>query len=350
MKKQKKLPKPVKYHRMTWTDRLIIESLFNSGSSRRVIAKRIGKAPSSVSVEINHGLYLHRDGSTWKDIERYSAQIAQDHADWQATSKGTNIKLDKRHDYAAHVADQIKRGKSPDQITGTLRKQGKWTVSTSTLYRYIDKGYIPGITNKSLREKSKRKRPYNKVKAKRPPKGISIERRPEEINDRSVFGHWELDSVIGKARGKQESLLVLTERLTRYELILRVLSKTALATVEAVRKAIMQFPQGTFQTITVDNGSEFQDCESMERDQYGNKQLTVYYCHPFSSCERGSNERNNRIIRRYLPKGKSLRDVTQDQCDRIADSINDMPRRILGYDTARERFEAELVKLQADTS
>lgn len=348
----KKPPKPVNYHRINWTERLIIEKLFNSGESRHSIAKFLGRSVSSISDEVKHGIYKHRDSKTWLDVERYSAQIAQDHADWEATSKGVPIKLEKRHDYAAYVAAQIKQGKSPDQITGTLRKQGKWTVSTSTLYRYIDKGYISGVTNKDLLEKPKRKskRPYSKVKAKRPPKGTSIERRPQEVNDRTTFGHWELDSVIGKAKGESESLLVLTERLTRYEVIIRVLSKTAQAAVEALRKTIMQFPLGTFKTITVDNGSEFQDSNGLEHDDAGNKQSTVFYCHPYCSCERGSNERNNRVIRRYLPKGKSLRDVTQAQCDRIADSINDMPRKILEYDTARERFEAELAKLRPDTT
>lgn len=344
--KEKKEPS---YHRTTWTDRLVIEKLFNGGQSRHAIAKILGRAVSSISDEVKHGLYLHRDGSTWLDVQRYSAQIAQDRADWEATSKGTSIKLGNRHEYAAHVAEQIQKGRSPDQITGTLRKRGEWTVSTPTLYRYIDKGYIPGVTNKSLPEKSRRKRPYHHVKAKRPPKGTSIEKRPEEINDRITFGHWEFDSMIGKAKGESESLLVLTERLTRYEIIIRVLSKTAQAAVDALRKIIMQFPQGTFKTLTVDNGSEFQDCIGMEHDESGNKQLTVYYCHPFTSCERASNERNNREIRRYLPKGKSFRNVTQAQCDRIADSINDMPRKILDYDSARERFEAELVKLQADS-
>lgn len=106
-------------------------------------------------------------------------------------------------------------------------------------------------------------------------------------------------------------------------------------------------PPGTFQTVTVDNSSEFQDCHGMEHDPKGNKRLTVYYCHPYCSCERGSNERNNRIIRRFLPMGKSLRHVTQCDCDRIAAAINDMPRKILGYSTARELFEQELAALTA---
>jgi len=344
-KKEKKPSKPVKYTRLTWTDRLVIERLFNNGHSCYYIARELSRAVSSISDEVSHGLYDHLDGGTWLTVRKYSAQIAQDYSNWQATAKGVSIKLDKRHDYANHVAEQIKEGLSPDQITGSLRRQGKWTVSTPTLYRYIDKGYIPGVTNKSLREKPKRKRRYRHVKAKRPPKGTSIERRPEDINSRTTFGHWELDSVIGRSKGRLQSILVLTERLTRYEIILRVRSKEAMETVKALRSILDRYPKGTFKTLTVDNGSEFQDCKGMEHDGKGNKRLTVYYCHPYTSCERGSNERNNRIIRRYLPKGKSLRKVTQAQCNLIADDINDMPRKILGYATARELFEEELAKL-----
>jgi len=344
-KRTKKPPKPVSYTRLTWSDRLVIERLFNNGRSRHFIAKEMSRSISSISDEVKHGMYDHLDGETWLTVQKYSAQIAQDYTDWQATAKGVTIKLDKRHDYAAHVAEQIQKGRSPDQITGRLRREGKWTVSTPTLYRYIDRGYIPGVTNKTLREKSSRKRKYRHVKAKRPPKGTSIEHRPEEVNSRVTFGHWELDSVIGKAKGRLQSLLVLTERLTRYEIILRVRSKEMAETVKALRSIISQHPKGTFKTLTVDNGSEFQDCKGMEQDKDGNKHLTVYYCHPYSSYERGSNERNNRIIRRYLPKGKSFHKVTQTHCDLIADSINDMPRKILGYATARELFDLELAKL-----
>ncbi len=346
MRKRTKRPlEPVSYKRLTWSDRLVIERLFNNGHSRCSIAKELGRAVSTISEEIRHGLYDHLDGRTWLIVQKYSAQIAQDRADWQASIKGVPIKLGNNHDYASHVAEQIQKGRSPDQITGRLRREGQWTVSTPTLYRYIDRGYIPGVTNKHLREKPNKKRRYRHIKAKRPPKGTSIERRPEEINARTTFGHWELDSVIGRAKGRLQSILVLTERLTRYEIILRVRSKEMAETVRALRFILSQYPEGTFKTLTVDNGSEFQDCKGMEQDQNGNKYLTVYYCHPYTSCERGSNERNNRIIRRYLPKGKSLRKVTQAQCSRIADDINAMPRKILGYATARECFEEELSRL-----
>ena len=83
----------------------------------------------------------------------------------------------------------------------------------------------------------------------------------------------------------------------------------------------------------------------MEHDKHGNRRLTVYYCHPFSSCERGSNERNNRIIRRFFPKGKSMTSVTQADCNKAAAAINSMPRKILGYRTAADLFEQELANL-----
>lgn len=340
-------PKPeVKYHRLTWTDRLKIESLWNAGHTYRYIAASLNHAPSAIHTEVKHGLYSHMGAELTKRPYHYSAEIAQQYADNQATSKGVPIKLGHRYDYAVEVATAILDGMSPDALTGSYRKSGKWTVSTATLYRYIDRGFIPGITNSNLLEKPRRKRKYHYVqKAARPPKGTSIERRPDEIAMRQTFGNWEMDSVIGLAKGKRQSLLVLTERLTRYEIILRVKDKTSLSTVHALDCLFPNFPKGTFKTITVDNGSEFQDCQGMEHDKRGNARTDIYYCHPYSSAERGSNERANRIIRRWHPKGHSMSKVTQADCDRTAAKMNAMPRKILAYATADELFHAHLAAI-----
>lgn len=338
-----------KYKRLTWTDRLKIEALYNTGHTYRLIADALGYAVSSIYKEVQHGLYPHLGAELTRRPFHYSAQIAQDYADIQATGKGVEIKLGHNYAYAQFVADLIRVGCSVDSIVGRLRKEGKWTVSTSTLYRYIDCGYIPGVTNKDLPEKSRRRRKPKAVKAARPPKGISIERRPMEIAHRLTFGHWEMDSVIGRAKGQAESLLVLTERKTRFEIIVRVKSKTAAATVQALERTLSKYPKGTFQTITVDNGCEFQDCEGMEYDRKGNRRLQVYYCHPYSSYERGSNENANRLIRRYFPKKASLSKVTQKDCNRVAAAINSMPRKVLGYATAQELFEQEIAALRKST-
>ena len=336
-----------KYRRLDWSDRLRIESLYNSGNTCTYIAKYLGFAPSSIYREIKHGLYEHLGAETTKRPWHYSAQIAQDYADYQATAKGTDIKLSNNHAYAKEIARKITLGISIDTIVNIKKQHGEWTVSTTTLYRYIDRGYIPGITNKHLPEKPRRKqRKHNTVKAAKAPKGLPIDRRPPSIDDRKTFGHWEFDSVIGKAKGQRQSILTLTERKTRYEIIFRAAAKTSAATVTALNKIISKYPTGTFQTITVDNGSEFQDCYGMEHDRQGNKRLTIYYAHPYSSWERGSNERNNRVIRRYFPKSKSMAKVTQKQCDKVAVAINSMPRKILGWHTAADLFAQEIANIQ----
>ena len=337
-----------KYRRLTWTDRLRIDALYNAGHSLRFIAQQLGFSVSSIHAEIQHGLYEHLGAELSKRPYHYSAQIAQDYSDCQQTSKGVPIKLGHHYDYAHFVAEQIRQGYSPDVIVNKLRKMGVWTVSTPTLYRYIDRGYIPGVTNKDLYEKPRRKRRQRHICiAARPPKGQSIERRPLEISSRKTFGHWEMDSIIGKKDGKRQSLLVLTERMTRFEIVFRVSAKDCKSTVRALDSALSKFPKGTFKSITVDNGSEFQDCYGMEHDKDGNKRLTVYYCHPYTSCERGSNERQNRILRRYFPKGRSMAKITQKDCDRAADVINSMPRKIFNYQSSADLFAAEIAKLQS---
>lgn len=335
-----------KFRHLDWADRLCIEKLYNSGKSCFEIARLLSFSPSSIYREVKHGLYPHLGAETTRRPCRYSAKIAQDYSDRQATAKGPEIKLGNNYGFASVVARQVKHGVSVDIIVNQLKQSHEWTVSTTTLYRYIDRGYIPGITSKHLQEKCQRKtRKPGHTKAVRAPKGLPIDRRPDDINTRLSFGHWEMDSVIGKAKGKRQSLLVLTERKTRFEIIIRAANKTSAATVSALDRALSKFPRGLFKTITVDNGSEFQDCYGLEHDKQGNRRLTVYYCHPFSSCERGSNERNNRIIRRFFPKGKSLSAVTQKDCDKAAAAINSMPRKILGYRSAAELFEQELANL-----
>lgn len=336
-----------KYRRLDWSDRLRIEALYNAGNTCNLIAKHLGFAPSTIYREIKHGLYEHMGAECTKRPYHYSAQIAQDYADYQSTAKGVGIKLGTRHTYAQDVADKVRLGVSIDTIVNVKKRKGEWTVSTTTLYRYIDRGYIPGVSNKHLPEKSHRKqRKHSTVKPVRAPKGLPIDRRPLFIDERKAFGHWEFDSVIGRAKGQRQSILTLTERKTRFEIILRVNAKTSAETVKALNRLIKRFPHGTFQTITVDNGSEFQDCHGMEHDPQGTKRLTVYYAHPYSSWERGTNERNNRIIRRYIPKGKSMAKLTQTDCDNIAAAINAMPRKILDWHTAQELFEQEIANLK----
>ncbi len=197
-------------------------------------------------------------------------------------------------------------------------------------------------------EKGERKRSYKQVKAARPPKGESIENRPKEINDRVSFGHWEMDCVAGRKRTRR-ALLVLSERLTRREIIIPIKDMTAASVVAALNKLERKYGKRfskVFKSITVDNGSEFSDCAGIESSvlRVGAKRTTVYYCHPYSAYERGTNENINKMIRRFLPKGTDFRKVTAAYIQRVETWINNYPREVLGFDTSENLFNRYLAE------
>lgn len=331
---------------LTYTDRLIIEKMYLKGCKGCEIAAFLGVNPSTVSRELKRGVYERLNGTTWEYFKSYSADIAQQKAEYNQTAKGRPLKIGNDHELARYIEAEILSGKSPDAVIGALARNGSKPFSTVTLYRYIHQGVFLNVTSGNLLEFSRRKRDYKKVqKAKRPPKGFSIEYRPKYILNREEFGHWEMDCVIGKAEGKGQALLVLTERKTRYELVYHLREKTMKQVVLALDKTMSQFPNNTFKTITVDNGAEFQDVKGMEYDRNGKRRTTVYYCHPYTSCERGSNERMNRMLRRFFPKGRSMARVTQKQCRYAAEWLNNYPRKILNYATPADLFHAELAAL-----
>ena len=160
-----------------------------------------------------------------------------------------------------------------------------------------------------------------------------------------------MDSVIGQ-RGKSKNvLLVLTERKTRNEIIFKLPNHTDEAVVTAMDRLERKWGdilfRNVFKTITVDNGSEFADVNGLERSvlKDGTKRTHLYYCHPYSSWERGTNEVTNKMIRRKVPKGTNFDDKTDGEIKKIEDWINGYPRKIHGYHSANELFEKEIEKL-----
>lgn len=326
---------------LTYTDRLLFERMYNAGSPKKEISAVLGFSIQTIYNEEKRGLYEHLNSDYTVSL-KYSADKAQSLIDYNNTAKGQPLKLGKHYEYIEYVSHAILVDKkSPDVIVNELRSMGSFTVCTSTLYSYIDQGYITGVSNGNLWSKSRRKkRKYVKViRHKRPPAGTSIEHRPKYISDRKTFGHWEMDLVIGKSKGKGQALLVLTERLTRYEIIIKLFDKSSCGVVSALDRLSKKFDfPAVFKSITVDNGSEFSDCYGMEHDKDGNKRTTIYYCHPYGSCEKGTCENHNKMIRRFIPKGVSMRGISQGDCNRIADYMNNLPRRVLGYKTPADLF------------
>lgn len=223
----------------------------------------------------------------------------------------------------------------------------KTKISTRTVYRYIDGGIFLKLTNKQLPIKGVRKHHSKKVRVqKRSNAGESIEKRPEEVENREIFGHWEMDTVKGKRRVTKSCMLVLTERKTRNEIVMKLKDQTSASVVEALDKIERRWGerfQWVFRSITVDNGVEFADYEGMERSVFTEEKRTyVFCCHPYSSWERGTNENNNRLIRRYIPKGVDFDDRTDEEIAYIEEWINNYPRGIFKYRTSAELFKEEL--------
>ena len=249
---------------------------------------------------------------------------------------------------------------SPAAVLGFAMIEGKkfkTSLSVPTIYKYIAKGLFLNLTQEELPRHGKKKHKYKKVKknksASRAPAGESIEQRPEEIDEREEFGHWEGDTVYsGKGKRKTtRALLTLTERKTRKEIIIAIPNRKAETVVKALdaleRKLGARRFRAIFKSITFDNGTEFAAAEELERSCI-NKHLPrtkVYFCHPYSSWERGTNENTNGMIRRRFPKGTNFAAVTNAQITQAENWINNYPRKILGYKSSEIVFRECLREL-----
>lgn len=341
------------FKQMTHSDRIKMEALLNAGHTKPEVAKQLHFHRSTIYREYDMGKYMHRN-SDYTEEERYSSDLGQKVHDWNEQGKGRALKIGNDRELAECIEEKIVNEKySPEAALAEIKKsekQFKTSISVRTLYRYIDSGIFLRLTNKELPIKGKRKKHNKKVKVqKRANAGESIENRPEEIQSREMFGHWEMDTVKGKRGVTKSCMLVLTERKTRDEIIVKLKDQGAASVVEALdrleRKWGDMFPK-VFRSITVDNGVEFSDYEGMERSVLGAGRRTfVFYCHPYSSWERGTNENNNRLIRRHIPKGVDFDNRTDEEIAYIEEWINNYPRGIFEHRTSAELFEEEIRKL-----
>lgn len=344
-----------KFKQLTRADRLKIEALDKAGHGKKEIADQIGVHQSTIYRELQRGRYIHTNSDLTEE-ERYSPDIAEEKYQQNLRDKEPDLKIGNDHELAEYIENKIaKDGYSPGAVLGEIKAKGlefETTISKPTLYSYIDKGIFLTLTNKDLPVKGVRKKKNKKVRTQsRAAAGDSIEKRPDDIDSREEFGHWEMDTVVGKKGESKHSLLVLTERKTRDEIVVLLFEHTMQAVVRALdcieKKWGDLFPE-VFKTITVDNGTEFSDCKGIEKSilMDGNR-TKVYYCHPYSSYERGSNENQNRLVRRKIPKGVNFDDKSIEEIQVVEDWINNYPREMFGWRTAAEMFQEELDKLAA---
>lgn len=224
------------------------------------------------------------------------------------------------------ISNGLKAGWSPEQICGHCKNNGLEMISHESIYRYLASNKMfGGDLCKYLRRGKKRKNQYGSLVRAQPIKNrTSIEQRPPEVERRNRIGDWEGDLVIGK--NHKGALLTVVERRSRYVLAKFIPSKKAAVVADALIE-LLEPLKNLVHTITFDNGSEFALHEKIA-SQLG---ATVYFAHPYSSWERGTNENTNGLIRQFIPKGTSFDGITDGFVHKMIKSLNSRPRKVLGF-------------------
>ena len=303
------------------------------GHSVRSIAAQIGRAPSTVSREIE------RNGGRIG----YRAALA-DSAAWNRANRPKKCKLVQDRGLARMVAGKLRLRWSPEQIAGWLKhaypRDKSQHVSHETIYRSL---FIQarGALKKELLEHLRRLRGMRRSRHYTQKTAIhgqivdavSISERPASVEDRAVPGHWEGDLVFGSANSQ---IATLVERQSRYVMLVKLEGKDSQTVVNALIKNARKLPQELYKSLTWDRGTEM----------HGHKRFTmatdiqVYFCDPRSPWQRGSNENTNGLLRQYMPKGIDISDYSQPQLNAIARQLNERPRKTLGFKTPAEMFSA----------
>jgi IS30 family transposase len=341
-----------RWKQITEQERYKIEGYFEQGLTPAQIAPLIGKKQRTIEREKKLGMVEQKrlNPSNSKSPEQplyvvelvYKADVAQQRHEKNAANKGRSLKIGHDRKLADYIEDKIKNEKwSPDVIIGRIKKDGlkfETIICTKTVYNYIDAEVFREISNKDLWVKKEgKKRSYKKIRAValNNKKGKSISERPDSVEKREESGHWEIDLVVGK-QGTKPVILTLVERKSRKSLYVLVKNKTqkeVIAAIKRARRCVGGNFDDVFKSITADNGSEFLDSEAIKKAA---KCGEVYYAHPYSSWERGSNENGNKMLRRFVPKGTDIGKLTVKELQRIEDWVNNYPRKIHGYATANE--------------
>ncbi|MCX7149069.1 MAG: IS30 family transposase [Rhodocyclales bacterium] len=327
--------RPAQRHRsrlaLTLAEREEISRAVAAGHSIRSIAKLLGRAPSTISREIQ------RNGGQ----ECYRASLA-DQAAWDRAHRPKTCKLIENRSLASIVAGKLQSLWSPEQIAGWLKRtypdDETFKVSHETIYRSL---FIQarGALKKELLQHLRRTRVMRRSRHHtqktdnhgRITDTVSISERPATAEDRAVPGHWEGDLLFGNLNSQ---IATLVERHTRYVMLVKVAGKDTETVISALIKNARKLPQELYKSLTWDRGKEM---AAHKRFTLATD-IKVYFCDPHSPWQRGSNENTNGLLRQYFPKGTDISNYSQAQLNAVARKLNERPRKTLNYETPAERF------------
>lgn len=328
--------KEKKHPRLSLKERVVIETLLEENRSKSFIAKRLNRSRSTITREVNKWVVNPGD--------KYKAELAN----WLAKDDYLNKRnLDKISTYKKlmiYVYRGLLNGWSPEQISGRIKKDYPddtiMTISHEAIYRHIYLHRQAKLNRKLIAllpyHKSQRRRAnsYSKRKIKINDQ-VSIDDRPKHVENRKEIGHWEGDLVIGK--GQKSAIGTLVERKARFTLIVKLSDRKSKTVRKGFVKEFNKFNVHFLKTLTYDNGVEMAQ-HKLLTEQTG---MQVYFAHPYSSWERGTNENTNGLIRRYFPKGTDFNAVNELQLKTVQERLNNRPRKVLNFKTPSEIIAAE---------
>jgi len=328
---------------LNFQERCFIEIRLKDKWSAYKISKAINRPINTVLNEIRRGTVSQI--KLGKKVDRYFAQVGHRVYTENRENSKSKYKLLKCKDFLEFVDEKVSKDKwSLDACFGEALNTGRFQrsemVCTKTLYSYVDLGFL-NVKNSDLPIKLRLNKKKKIVRKNRRKLGRSIEERDKSNDSKEEFGHWEIDTVIGSKSKKDNVLLTIVERNTLNSIHRKIKSKTADAVLSEIMKLKKEFGSKfseVFKTITSDNGLEFSSLSRIENST----ETKVYFTHPYSSFERGCNERHNGLIRRFIPKGKLISNYDVDEISYIEDWCNTLPRRKLNYKTPQELFDKQL--------
>jgi len=321
-----------KYKRLNMNEREEIAVGIAQGLSRRDIAEMLDRDPATISREILRNKYYGIP---------YRAVKSQKRANRLARQPRRHRKLDTNEPLRQFVFKQLDELWSPEQIAKSLKLlyplDMTMRISPESIYSYLyvwPRGSLRKVILKCLRRQHKYRRVYGKVRHKSCPiqDFISIEERPKEVADRIVPGHWEGDLIMG--HNNASALGTLVERTTRMTFLVRLKAKDASAVRIAFGRKFKHLPEGLKRSLTYDHGQEMAEHKLFTK----NTRMQVYFAHPHSPWERGTNENTNDLIRQFFPKGIDFTKVSLKQINRAQNMLNDRPRKVLEFSTPHEAF------------
>jgi IS30 family transposase len=325
------------HKRLSFKERIVIETLLKENKTKSYIAKQLNRNRATVGREVNIWVM--------KPSDIYKADLAHWYALDVNKNKRAADKINAIPKLKIFIYRNLLLGTSPELIAGRIKllypNDSQMAISHESIYKHIYRHRQTSLGRKLIKllpyhhhkRKLKRKFGKNRIRIK---DQVSIDNRPKHIELRLEVGHWEGDLMIGV--GQKSAIGTIVERKTRYTFIVKIENRKSETVTQQFAKHLNTLPQLIKKTMTYDNGLEMANHQWLSN----NTGMDIYFAHPYSSWERGTNENTNGLIRRFLPKGTDFNNITLEKLKQIQNNLNNRPKKVLGYKTPNEIMTHEI--------